>query len=67
MKIIFLKGLPGSGKSTWTEEYKKLNPNTKSVNKDAIRNELHGGIWSRENEAEVKDYQYNQVATYLAE
>lgn len=66
-KIIFLKGLPASGKSTWANQYILDNPNTFRVNKDDIRNLLHNGVYSKANEMEVIDYQFNLVATWLAE
>lgn len=65
-KIIFLKWLPASWKSTWARQYILDNPNTVRVNKDDIRNLLHWGVFSKENEVEVLDYQKNQVATWLA-
>jgi len=65
-KIIFLKGLPASGKSTFAKQYILDNPNTIRVNKDDIRLALHWGVFSKENEVEVLDYQKNQVATWLA-
>ena len=36
-KIIFCKGLPASGKSTWSKEFVKENPNYIRLNKDDIR------------------------------
>lgn len=36
-KLIALRGLPASGKSTWALEYIKANPNTVRVEKDIIR------------------------------
>lgn len=52
MKIIICKGLPGSGKSTWSKEYVKNNPNTIRVNRDEIR-EMLGQPWSRDYENKV--------------
>lgn len=49
-KIIFLKWLPASGKSTWAKEYTSTNYNTIRVNKDDIRELLHDGVYSKENE-----------------
>lgn len=40
--FIMLMGLPGSGKSTHAENYKKGWPNTVVVSSDAIREELYG-------------------------
>lgn len=42
MKIIILKGLPGSGKSTWAKEYIQKNPEFVRVNKDSIREMIAG-------------------------
>lgn len=36
-KIIFLKGLPASGKSTWAKQFCLENPNFIRLNKDDIR------------------------------
>lgn len=66
-KIIFLRWLPGSGKTTFALQYVLDNPSTVRVNKDDIRVGLHWGVYSKENEVEVLDYQMNQAATALAE
>ena len=39
-KIIFLKGLPGSGKTTWAKEFISTNSGFYRVNKDDIRTEF---------------------------
>ena len=36
-KIIFLKGLPASGKSTWSAQFVKDNPDFIRINKDDLR------------------------------
>lgn len=66
-KIIFLKWLPASGKSTWAKQYVLDNPNTIRVNKDDIRMELHNGVYSKTLEVIVCEYQMSLVATALAE
>lgn len=48
--IIFLKGLPASGKSTWAREYLEKNTNVKRVNKDDLRAMLDNSKWSHANE-----------------
>lgn len=52
-KIIFLKGLPGSGKTTFAKEYIKKHPNTKRINKDDLRAMLDESVWSPNNESNV--------------
>lgn len=49
-KVIVLRGLPASGKSTWAKDYISRNPKTSRVNKDDLRAMLHNGQWSNENE-----------------
>lgn len=66
-KIIFLKGLPASGKTTFALQYTKDNPNSVRVNKDDIRNLLHNGVYSKENELIVNEYQMSLAANALAE
>jgi predicted kinase len=38
MKVLILKGLPASGKSTWAKEYCKKNTDWIRVNRDDLRN-----------------------------
>lgn len=45
-KIIILKGLPASGKSTWAKAQKGF----KRVNKDDLRAMLDNSVWSKGNE-----------------
>lgn len=40
--LLLLSGLPGSGKSTWSRQYKRLHPSTKIVSSDEIRKEFFG-------------------------
>ena len=51
MKIIVLRWLPWSGKSTWAKEQ-----SIPSISKDDIRELLHQGVFSKENEKEVVSY-----------
>lgn len=51
LKLIMTKGLPGSGKTTWSKELIKSEPGKwKRVNKDDLRGMLDAGVWSNENE-----------------
>lgn len=50
-KIILTRGLPASGKSTWSkEQVAKSNGKVKRVNKDDLREMVDSGIWSKTNE-----------------
>jgi predicted kinase len=50
-RVILLKGLPASGKSTWAREQVRKHPGRyKRVNKDDLRDMLDAGEWSEQNE-----------------
>ena len=54
MKVIILKGLPASGKSTYAKELIEKNPGVyKRINKDDLRSMLDNSKWSKGNEAFV--------------
>jgi len=55
LKILILKGIPASGKSTFAKQLVKDNPDTwKRVNRDDLRHMLDGYHFSKENEKFVK-------------
>lgn len=64
-KVIILKGLPASGKSSWSKDYMEANPNTKRVNKDLLREMVDSGKWSRDNEKYVLQIQDKLILDYL--
>ena len=75
-KIILTRGLPGSGKSTWANEFvAKSNGKAKRVNKDDLRAMIDAGIWSGTNEQlilEARDdlvdmWLYNKVETIIVD
>jgi predicted kinase len=51
LKVILTRGLPASGKSTWSQEWVEKNPKWKRVNKDLLRECLDFSKWSKDNEA----------------
>jgi len=56
--IRYYKGLPGSGKSTLAKAWVAKDPTNRiRVNKDCIRELLHGGKYSKGNEKQVLDTQ----------
>ena len=53
-KVIVTKGLPASGKTTWSKEWVAKDPtNRVRVNKDDLRSMLHGGKYSKGNEKQI--------------
>jgi predicted kinase len=62
-KIIVLVGLPGSGKSTWAEEYKKENvtERVQIINSDEIRKKITGSYQNFNYEDEVWHEFDNQI------
>lgn len=64
--LIFLKGLPGSGKTTWAlQKIKTSEGHVKRVNKDDLREMIDGGKWSKKNEQMVLTTRDNLVISYL--
>lgn len=67
-KIIILKGLPASGKSTWAKETIKKHPNQyKRVNKDDLRAMIDAGIWSKDNERQILATRNALIDQFLSE
>lgn len=65
-KLYLLKGLPGSGKSTWAkEQVKNSNGKIKRVNKDDLRHMIDAGIWSKKNEKLILKAQWDMVYSWL--
>lgn len=59
--LIVLSALPGSGKSTWSEQYRLTNKHVKIVSSDAIRKELTGQYQDLTHEAEVWDIYFKRI------
>jgi predicted kinase len=62
--LIVLKGLPGSGKTTFAKQYQADHPGTLRTNKDELRAVLHDGVYSKSNERfvlKVRDYVIDQA------
>lgn len=53
MKILLLRGLPASGKSTYAKELVSKNHNWIRVNKDDLRSMMNGGVFSRKLEEQI--------------
>jgi predicted kinase len=62
-KLLILKGLPASGKSTHAFELVKKG--WKRVNKDDLRAMVDGGQWSHKNEEIIKNVERYIVAHFL--
>lgn len=57
MILIILRGVPGSGKTTWARAYCEKHRRAKRVNKDDLRAMLNDGAYSLTNEAFVQQAQ----------
>lgn len=66
-RLVMLKGLPGSGKSTWAFETLKTYPKNswKRVNKDDLRNMIDAGRYSKGAEEFIKSIQDSMVRDLL--
>src|SRR5579863_2935235 len=65
--LIMTKGLPASGKSTWSTERVLANKQTIRLTKDMLRAMLHAGKWSRDNEKMIVKVRDHMVLYLLGE
>lgn len=67
-RVIILKGLPASGKSTWAKEQVDKHPGRyKRLSKDDLRAMLDNGKWSRANEKFVLEVRNTLILLALQE
>lgn len=64
MNVIFTKGLPASGKSTWAKEFCSKNTNWVRVNRDDLRN-MRGKYWLPKDEGFITKLEVNFILTAL--
>lgn len=65
MKIIILKGLPASGKTTWAKDFCEKNTDWVRVNRDDLRN-MRGRYWLPKDEDMITEWEHNSVMSALA-
>lgn len=65
-KVILLKGLPASGKSTWAKKIIKENKGWKRINKDNLRSMIDVDIFSPENEKIILEARNNLLRLFLS-
>lgn len=66
-KLVMVKGLQGSGKSTWTREQQSIDHTIVRVNKDDLRALLHNGVHSKGHEKFVLKVRDAIIKQALAE
>lgn len=62
--LMLLSAVPGSGKSTWAEQFKLLHKHVLIVSSDGIRRELTGKIQDFNHEEEVWKIYFNRIIEY---
>lgn len=66
LKLLMLRGLPASGKSTYAKELVAKSEKWKRVNKDELREMIDGGQWSKKNEKCIQNTRDALIAGWLA-
>lgn len=66
-EIIALRGLPGSGKTTWARQWVAENPWYKRISKDDLRQMLDNGVYSRANEETIRLVHWRLIYTLASE
>lgn len=64
-KLTITQGLPGSGKTTWAKEQQLNDCNIARVNRDDLRDMIDGGVYSKANEALIRDQRDLIITSYL--
>jgi predicted kinase len=65
-QVIMLRGLPGSGKSTWAkEQVLKSGGKIKRINKDDLRAMIDAGAWSKEREKTIIKMRNRMLQMFL--
>lgn len=64
-KLLMLRGLIASGKTTFAKQLVLEQPNWCRVNKDDLREMVHAGKWSRDNEVEIINIRNSIIVTAL--
>lgn len=62
--FILLSAIPGSGKSTWAEQYRLTHENVHVVASDELRMELGGAYQNFEHEKEVWERFFSDICKY---
>ena len=65
-KIVILRGLPSSGKTTWAKQQITKNPNFARVSRDDIRKDFLGG-WSQKKEKIARQVRDILVRSFIAQ
>lgn len=64
MKMLILRGLPASGKSTWAKDYARNNKDWIIVSRDDLRN-MRGVYWIPKQEGLITKMEINSIKTVL--
>lgn len=65
-KIILTRGLPASGKTSWSKEFvKNSNGKAKRINKDDLREMIDAGVYSKPNEQMILNARDNLICTFI--
>jgi predicted kinase len=65
-KIILTRGLPASGKTSWSREFvKNSNGKAKRINKDDLREMVDAAVYSKPNEQMILNARDNLICTFI--
>src|SRR5580765_332301 len=67
MKIVILRGLPGSGKSHWAKSQVEQHPDRyKRINRDELRSMIDNGKWGKAREKLIRQAELAIAELYLS-
>jgi predicted kinase len=63
--VIITRGLPASGKTTWSRAWIKKHPDYKRINRDDLRMMIYEGAWNNKKEEAVLAARMYLIWTFL--
>lgn len=66
LKVYITKGLPASGKTTWSRNWVKKHPDYKRINRDDLRMMIYENAWNQKKEEAVLLARKTMIEAFLS-
>lgn len=65
--VLITRGLPASGKTTWSKTWVRKHSSYKRINRDDLRMMMYDGVWTKKREVMVLEARESLIRTFLFE